>query len=188
MTSKNIILASKSPRRQNLLKDLGVDFEIRTKEVEEIYPLELKKEEVAIFLSELKAAAFKDELQPNDLIITSDTIVCLGDRIIGKPKDREDAFNMLSDLSGNMHEVITAVTLMSATKTKTFFDVTEVYFKVLSNYEIDTYINKYEPYDKAGSYGIQEWIGYIGIEKINGSYHNVMGFPVKKVYEALEEF
>jgi septum formation protein len=188
MTSKNIILASKSPRRQNLLKELGVDFTIHTKDIDEVYPPELKKEEVAIYLSELKAAAFKEDLQANDLIITSDTIVCLGDRIIGKPRDRDDAFNMLSDLSGNMHQVVTAVTLMSTTKTKTIFDVTEVYFKVLSNYEIDTYINKYKPYDKAGSYGIQEWIGYIGIEKINGSYHNVMGFPVKKVYEALEEF
>lgn len=188
MTSKNIILASKSPRRQNLLKELGVDFTIRTKDIEEVYPPELKKEEVAIFLSELKAAAFKEELQSNDLIITSDTIVCLGDRIIGKPTDREDAFHMLSDLSGNMHEVVTAVTLMDKTKKVTFYDVTEVYFKVLSKYEIDTYINKCQPFDKAGSYGIQEWIGYIGIEKIVGSYHNVMGFPVKKVYEALEEF
>ena len=186
--SKNIILASKSPRRQNLIKELGFDFEIRTKEVDEVYPPELKKEQVAIYLSELKAAAFKDELEPNDLIITSDTIVCLEDRIIGKPKDREDAFHMLSDLSGKMHEVVTAVTLMSATKTVTFYDVTEVYFKVLSNYEMDTYIDEYKPFDKAGSYGIQEWIGYIGIEKINGSYHNVMGLPVKKLYEALEEF
>lgn len=188
MTTKNIILASKSPRRQNLIKELGVNFEIRTKDVEEIYPPELKKEQVAIFLSELKAAAFKEELQPNDLIITSDTIVCLNDRIIGKPKDRDNAFNMLSDLSGNMHEVITAVTLMSQQKTVTFYEVTEVYFKVLSNYEIDFYINNYQPYDKAGGYGIQEWIGYIGIEKINGSYFNVMGLPVKKLYEALEEF
>ena len=128
------------------------------------------------------------QLKPNDLIITSDTIVCLEDRIIGKPKDREDAFHMLSDLSGNMHEVVTAVTLMSTDKTVTFYDVTEVYFKVLSNYEIDYYINNYEPYDKAGSYGVQEWIGYIAIEKMVGSYYNVMGLPVKKLYEALEEF
>lgn len=188
MTSKNIILASKSPRRQSLIKELGFNVEIRTKEVEEIYPPELKKEQVAIFLSELKAAAFKGNLQPNDLIITSDTIVCLEDRIIGKPKDRDDAFNILSDLSGKMHEVITAVTLMSQQKTVTFYEVTEVYFKVLTNYEIDYYINNYQPYDKAGGYGIQEWIGYIGIDKINGSYHNVMGLPVKKLNEALEAF
>ena len=165
---KNIILASKSPRRQHLLKDLGVDFEIRTKEVEEIYPPELKREQVALFLSELKATAFAGELTDNDILITSDTIVCLGDRIIGKPKDRDDAFNMLSDLSGNKHEVITAVTFTSANKQHSFFVETEVYFKTLSNFEIDYYINKYQPFDKAGSYGIQEWIGYIGIEKIVG--------------------
>lgn len=188
MTSKNIILASKSPRRQNLLKELGIKFEIRTKDIEEVYPPELKKEQVAIFLSELKAEAFKEELQPNDLLITSDTIVCLDDRIIGKPKDKDDAYNMLSDLSGKMHEVITAVTLTNVKKKFTFYDITEVYFKELSTNEIETYIENYQPYDKAGSYGIQEWIGYIGIEKIVGSYHNVMGFPVKKVYESLDEF
>lgn len=185
---KNIILASKSPRRQHLLKDLGVDFEIRTKEVEEVYPPELEREQVALFLSELKATAFTLDLTDNDILITSDTIVCLDDRIIGKPKDRNDAFNMLSDLSGNKHEVITAVTLTSKSKQHSFFVETEVYFKTLSNFEIDYYINKYQPFDKAGSYGIQEWIGYIGIEKIVGSYFNVMGFPVKEVYEALDEF
>ena len=186
--SWNIILASKSPRRQTLIKELGFDFEIRTKEVEEIYPPELEKEEVALFLSELKASAFTEELKEKDLVITSDTIVCLGDRIIGKPTGRDDAFNMLSDLSGHKHEVITAVTLTSLKKQLSFHVVTEVYFKVLTNHEIDYYINKYEPYDKAGSYGIQEWIGYIGIEKINGSYFNVMGLPVKELYEALEDF
>lgn len=188
MNSKNIILASKSPRRQKLLKELGFEFEIRTKDVEEIYPSRLKKEEVAIFLSELKASAFKEELKSNDILITSDTIVSLEEKIIGKPKDRQDAYNMLRDLSGKMHKVITAVTLSSLAKTITFYDVTEVYFKELSNEEIENYIDKYQPFDKAGSYGIQEWIGYIGIEKIVGSYHNVMGFPVKKVYEAIIEF
>ena len=186
--SWNVILASKSPRRQNLIKELGIDFEIRTKEVEEIYPEELEREHVALFLSELKANAFADEIKEKDLVITSDTIVCLGDRIIGKPKGREDAFHMLSDLSGNKHEVITAVTLTSSEKQESFHVVTEVYFKVLTNHEIDYYINKYEPYDKAGSYGIQEWLGYIGIEKINGSYFNVMGLPVKELYEALDNF
>lgn len=188
MITKNIILASKSPRRQNLLKGLGVEFEIKTKEVEEVYPPELKKEEVAIFLSELKAKAIKEDLRDNDLLITSDTIVCLEDKILGKPKDKEEAFNMLSNLSGKMHEVITAVTLTTKDKKHTFYDVTEVYFKELSNNEIDTYINNCQPYDKAGSYGVQEWMGYIGVEKINGSFYNVMGFPIKKVYEALEEF
>ncbi|MCB0380955.1 MAG: septum formation protein Maf [Flavobacteriales bacterium] len=185
---KEIILASKSPRRQQLLKDLGLDFQIVLKEVKEIYPPELKREEVPMFLSKLKAGAFVVDLKPNQLVITSDTIVCLEDRIIGKPKDRDDAFHMLSDLSGKMHEVITAVTLTSLEKQVSFFVITEVYFKTLSNLEIDYYINEYKPYDKAGSYGIQEWIGYIGIEKIVGSYFNVMGLPVKELYDELEKF
>jgi len=186
--SWNIILASKSPRRQNLLKELGFDFEIKTKEVEEIYPKELKKEEVAIFLSELKANAFKEEVKENDLVITSDTIVCLRDEIIGKPKDRDDAIKMLGKLSGSKHEVITAVTLLSQNKQHTFYDVTAVYFKPLTIAEIEYYIDKYEPFDKAGSYGIQEWIGYIAIEKIDGSYFNVMGLPVKRVYDEIIQF
>lgn len=185
---KEIILASKSPRRQQLLKDLGLDFQIVLKEVKEIYPPELKREEVPMFLSKLKADAFVVDLKPNQLVITSDTIVCLEDRIIGKPKDRDEAFHMLSDLSGKMHEVITAVTLTSLEKQVSFFVITEVYFKTLSNLEIDYYINEYQPYDKAGSYGIQEWIGYIGIEKIVGSYFNVMGLPVKELYDELEKF
>ena len=186
--SWNLILASKSPRRQNLLKELGFDFEIRTKEIQEIYPPELQREQVAVFLSELKASAFVEGLNTKDLVITSDTIVCLGDEIIGKPTDREDAIKMLGKLSGNKHEVITAVTLLSKEKQHTFYDVTEVYFKELTSEEIEYYIDKYEPFDKAGSYGIQEWIGYVGIEKIIGSYFNVMGLPVKRVYDELIQF
>jgi septum formation protein len=186
--SWNIILASKSPRRQNLLKELGFEFEIKTKEIEEIYPPELQKEAVAVFLSELKASAFKQDLNTNDLVLTSDTIVCLADEIIGKPTDRSDAIKMLGKLSGNKHEVITAVTLLSKDKQHTFYDVTEVHFKELTRSEIEYYIDKYEPFDKAGSYGIQEWIGYIGIEKINGSYFNVMGLPVKRVYDEILAF
>jgi len=186
--SKNIILASKSPRRQNLLKELGFDFEINTKEIKEIYPPELKRENVAQFLSELKASAFVNDLKENDLVITSDTIVCLGDEIIGKPKGREDAIKMLGKLSGNKHEVITAVTLLSKEKQYTFYEETEVYFKSLTIPEIEYYVDNYQPFDKAGSYGIQEWIGYIGIEKIIGSYFNVMGLPVKRVYEELIKF
>ena len=186
--SWNIILASKSPRRQNLLKELGFEFEIKTKEIEEIYPPGLKKEEVAVFLSELKASAFQQDLADQDLVLTSDTIVCLGQEIIGKPKDRADAIQMLSKLSGNKHEVITAVTLTAKAKQHTFYEVTTVCFKVLSLQEIEHYIDKYEPFDKAGSYGIQEWIGFIGIEKINGSYFNVMGLPVKRVYEEILNF
>ena len=186
--SKNIILASKSPRRQNLLKELGFDFEIKTKEIEEISPPELQRENVALFLSELKASAFVDDLNENDLIITSDTIVCLGNEIIGKPKGREDAIKMLGKLSGNKHEVITAVTFLSKEKKHTFYEETAVYFKALTFQEIEYYVDNYQPFDKAGSYGIQEWIGYIGIEKIIGSYFNVMGLPVKRVYEELIKF
>ena len=186
--SWNIILASKSPRRQNLLKELGFDFEIRTKEIEETYSTELKREQVAVFLSELKASAFIEGLKENDLVITSDTIVCLEDEIIGKPTDREDAIKMLGKLSGNKHEVITAVTLLSKEKKHTFYELTEVCFKELTRAEIEYYIDNYQPFDKAGSYGIQEWIGYIAIEKINGSYFNVMGLPVKKLYEELIKF
>ncbi|HRP60288.1 MAG TPA: Maf family nucleotide pyrophosphatase, partial [Vicingus sp.] len=158
------------------------------KEVEEVYPYNLKKQEVALYLSKLKADAFLPDLKENQLVITSDTIVCLDDKIIGKPKDRDDAFNMLSDLSGKMHEVVTAVTLTSIEKQVSFYVTTQVYFKTLSNFEIDYYINHYKPFDKAGSYGIQEWIGYIGIEKIVGSYFNVMGLPVKELYDELERF
>jgi len=186
--SRDIILASKSPRRQNLLKELGVEFEIKLKEVEEIYPPELKKEQVAIYLSELKSTVFKEGIKENDLVITSDTIVCLRDEIIGKPTDRDDAIKMLGKLSSNKHEVITAVTLLSKEKQHTFYDVTEVYFKSLTTAEIEYYIDNYQPFDKAGSYGVQEWIGYVAIEKINGSYYNVMGLPVKKLYEELNNF
>ena len=186
--SWNIILASKSPRRQNLLKELGFEFEIKTKDIEEIYPPNLKREQVALFLSKLKSNAFKDGLKENDLVLTSDTIVCLKDEIIGKPKDRQDAIEMLAKLSGNRHEVITAVTLLSKEKQHTFYDETEVYFKELTTEEIEYYIDEYEPFDKAGSYGIQEWIGYVGIEKIIGSYFNVMGLPIKRVYDELLQF
>lgn len=186
--SSNIILASKSPRRQELLKGLGFDFEIRTKEVEEIFPTNLKREEVALYLSELKSNAFVNEVKSNEIIITSDTIVCLEDTILGKPKNREDAVEMLQQLSGKMHDVITAVTLLSSKKQHSFFVSTSVYFKKLTAQEIDYYITNFKPYDKAGSYGVQEWIGYIGIEKIEGSYYNVMGLPVHQLYEELLKF
>lgn len=183
-----IILASKSPRRQQLLKELGVDFIIKTKDIEEVYPPHLKKEAVALFLSELKANAFKKDINENEIVITSDTIVCLDNEIIGKPTNRANAIEMLEKLSGKRHEVITAVTLFSIQKEVSFSVCTEVFFKPLSMEEITYYIDNYKPYDKAGSYGIQEWIGYIGIEKIIGSYFNVMGFPVKEVYDALIKF
>ena len=184
-----IILASKSPRRQYLLKELGLDFEIQTKEVEEIYPVNLKKEEIAKYLAELKAKAFNmDEFTSDTVLITADTIVCLGDEILPKPKDEKEAVVMLKKLSGTKHEVITGVCLKSAEKTVAFTVCTEVSFKTLSEEEILYYIHNYKPFDKAGAYGIQEWIGYIGIDHIKGSFYNVMALPVQKLHEELLRF
>lgn len=182
----NVILASGSPRRQQFLKDLNLDFEIRLKEVEEIYPEELKAEQITNFLAELKANVFEESLQPNDILITSDTIVWHNGKALGKPKDYDDAFDILKSLSGNTHEVITSVCFKLNKKTTTFHEVTKVTFKKLSDEEIDYYIKNYSPFDKAGSYGIQEWIGFIGVSKIEGSYANVMGLPVDQVYEYLK--
>jgi septum formation protein len=182
-----ITLASKSPRRQQLLRDLGVDFEIEVREIEEIYPDHLTREAIAEYLAELKASAFND-LDENQLIITSDTIVCVDDSVLGKPKDRADAIAMLQQLSGRSHSVISGVCMKTNAKTKTFSDTTKVHFKTLSQQEIEYYIDKFKPYDKAGSYGIQEWIGYIGIEGIEGDYFNVMGLPVRRVYAELQRF
>lgn len=184
----NIILASKSPRRKQLLQGLGLNFTVKTKDVEEVYPAHLKREEVALYLSELKAQAFKKDLENDTLIITADTIVCVDDLIIGKPKDYNEAQKILNILSGNKHDVITAVSLLKTDRLKSFYVTTAVYFKSLTEDEIKYYISEYQPYDKAGAYGIQEWIGYIGIEKIEGSYFNVMGLPTKELYEELLRF
>ncbi len=184
-----IILASKSPRRAQLLKDLGLDFEIESKSVDEIFPKELSNKEVAIFLSELKANPFKSEIKnTNKLIITADTIVCLEDEVLGKPTDRTNAIQILLKLSGKHHFVITGVTILSKNKSKSFAVSTKVFFKKLTNDEITYYVDNFKPYDKAGAYGIQEWIGMIGIEKIEGSYFNVVGLPVQKLYQELINF
>lgn len=183
-----LILASKSPRRQELLRTLGWDFEIKLKEVDEVYPPQLRKEEVALYLSELKAKAFKDELNENTVVITADTIVYIDDMILGKPNGIEDAKRMLRLLSGRKHEVITGVTLQSQAKQKSFYVRSDVYFKALTEEEINYYLNTWKPFDKAGSYGVQDWMGLVGMEKINGSYYNVMGLPVKELYEALLAF
>ena len=188
LKEKKIILASKSPRRQELLKGLDIEFEIETKEVEEIYPNHLQREEVAMYLATLKAEPFKNNLSDNTIIITSDTIVCLGHKVLGKPKNSDEAFEMINSLSGNKHTVITGVHLLSVDKAKSFYSATTVYFKSLAEKEINYYIEKFKPYDKAGAYGIQEWIGYIGIEKIEGCYFNVMGLPLNKLYEELNQF
>lgn len=182
-----LILASGSPRRQQFFKDLDLDFEIRLKEIEEIYPPELKREAITNYLAVLKSNAFEGTLADNELLITSDTIVWHNGKALGKPKDKEDAFAILTSLSNSTHEVITSVCFKSNYKTDVIFEVTTVTFNVLSKEAITYYIEKYKPFDKAGAYGIQEWIGFIGVAKIEGSYPNVMGLPVDKVYEYLNK-
>jgi septum formation protein len=188
LENKKLILASKSPRRQELLKGLDVSFEIRTKDVEEIYDPRMDKEKVPIFLAELKAEAFQDEMKEDEIILTSDTIVIHDDKILEKPKDREQAIEMVSRLSDSRHTVITGVCIWSKNKKVLFSDHTKVEFESLSAEEIEYYIDRYQPYDKAGSYGVQEWIGYVGIKKLEGSYFNVMGLPLHRVYQELKSF
>lgn len=180
-----LILASGSPRRQQFFKDLDLDFEIRLKEIEEIFPPELKAEEITNFLAELKASAFEGELQPNEILITSDTIVWHNNKPLGKPKDHQDAFEILKSLSNATHEVITSVCFKTNTASDLIFETTKVTFNELSDEAILYYLENYKPYDKAGAYGIQEWIGFIGVSKIEGSYANVMGMPTDKVYDYL---
>ncbi|MCP4551713.1 MAG: septum formation protein Maf [Bacteroidetes bacterium] len=186
---KKIILASASPRRQSLIKDLGIDYKIIERSVEEHYPAHLKGAEIAIYLSKLKASAFSlNEIPENHILITADTIVCLDDQILSKPKDFDHARQILTQLSDRTHEVITGVCLRSNKKEVFFSASTRVTFKVLSDKEINYYIEKFQPYDKAGAYGIQEWIGYIAIKKIKGSFYNVMGLPVQRLYDELLRF
>jgi septum formation protein len=185
LKSKNIILASGSPRRQDLFTELGLPFQIQLREVEEKYSQQLKREEITNYLAELKAKAFEGFLEQHDVLITADTIVWHKNRALEKPFDRSQAIDMLQELSGNNHEVITSVCIKTSTTQKIIFDTTKVYFKKLSENEINFYVDKYKPFDKAGAYGIQEWIGFIGIPKIEGSYFNVMGLPVHKLYEEL---
>jgi len=184
----NIILGSSSPRRNELLKSLGFDFVINPSNADEDYPLNLKGYEIPVFLAEKKASSFNGVLTETDLLITADTIVWCEGEIFNKPINFEEGKLMLQTLSGKMHEVFTAVCLKSANKQIIFYDATKVYFKKFTNEEIEYYLNKYKPYDKAGSYGVQEWIGYIGIEKIEGNFYNVMGLPVKKLHEELMKF
>jgi septum formation protein len=183
-----IILASGSPRRQQFLKELEIDFEIRLKEIEEIYPDHLKAEEITNFLAKLKASAFENELQDNEVLITSDTIVWLDNKALGKPSDATHALRMLTEMSGKTHKVITSVCIKSTKKEVVFHDETLVTFTDLSLDEIEFYLKNYKPFDKAGSYGIQEWIGLVAIEKIEGSYANVVGLPTHKLYKELMNF
>jgi septum formation protein len=182
-----IILASGSPRRQQFFKDFDLDFEIRLKEIEEIYPKNLKAEQITNYLAELKAKAFDGEIAENEIVITSDTIVWLHNKALGKPKNYDDAFHILKSLSNETHEVITSVCFKTSKKTETIFDVTKVTFNELSDDSIRYYLDNYKPFDKAGAYGIQEWIGLIGISKIEGSYTNVVGLPTEKVYKFLTQ-
>jgi septum formation protein len=182
-----LILASGSPRRQQFFRDLELDFEIRLKEIEEIYPAELKAVEITNYLAELKASAFESELKENEILITSDTIVWLNEKALGKPKDKQDAFEILKSLSNTTHEVITSVCFKTNSKTHLLHDITKVTFNELSDESILYYIDNFKPYDKAGAYGIQEWIGFIAVSKIEGSYANVMGLPVHKVYDYLSK-
>lgn len=184
-----IILASASPRRAQLLREMGLEFEVQPKHVDEIIPESLSPKEAAKYLCKLKANAFSEkEIGVNTLLIAADTIVALKQEILGKPVDRQDAFKILKKLSGKSHKVITGVTIRSLLKQRTFSAKTEVRFKRLTDSEIDYYITTYKPYDKAGAYGIQEWIGHAAIEEINGSYFNVMGLPTHKLYEELIRF
>ncbi len=184
----NYILASKSPRRQELLKLIIPEFEVRLKDVDETFPENLLKEEIPVYLSELKAQPFLNDLADKDLLITADTIVWFNGRLLGKPKDENEARIMLQLLSGNEHQVISGVCLTSKTKQKLFFSVSNVQFKPLSESEIEYYITEFKPFDKAGAYGIQEWIGVIGIIHIEGSFYNVMGLPVQKLYDEIQKF
>jgi septum formation protein len=188
LEGRKIVLASKSPRRQQLIQGLGVDVQIRTKEVDESFSSSLKREEVALYLADKKAKAFEGELAEDEILITGDTIVSLDDLILNKPEDFDDAVRMLKMLSGKKHTVITAVSISDSTKSELFHDETVVEFGELSHDEIEYYITNVQPFDKAGSYGAQDFIGYIGIVGMNGSYYNVMGFPLHLVYAHLKSW
>ncbi len=184
-----IILASNSIRRKELLNKLGIDFSVKASEnFDETYSKNLKKEEVAIFLSKKKARSLEKKISDNEIFITADTIVCFEDEILGKPKNEKEAQEMLNKLSNNKHEVITGVCVFSKKKEKNFFTKTDVFFKEISVEEINYYIKNYKPFDKAGAYGIQEWIGLAFVEKIEGSYFNVVGLPISKLYDVLKKF
>jgi septum formation protein len=189
LKSKHIILASRSPRRRYLLKQLGLEFTEISGEVDETIPAGMTPDEIARHLSEKKASHFEELIEDSDhVIITADTLVLVDDHIIGKPDGYEEAYRMLRLLSGKKHQVVTGVTICSQQKRLTFTDWSDVYFKELSEEEIHYYLEHYQPYDKAGAYGVQEWIGYIAITRIDGSYFNVMGLPLQKLYEELRKF
>jgi septum formation protein len=182
-SSYHIILASGSPRRQQFFKDLGLNFEIRLKSVEEVYPEHLQHHEISDYLAQLKASVFKDELKDNEILVTSDTVVWHENTSLAKPQDAQEAFDMIAAMSGKTHEVITSVCFTTATSQKVVHEITKVTFEAISDAEIWYYVNNFKPFDKAGAYGIQEWIGYTKVARIEGSYTNVVGLPTHLVYE-----
>ncbi|PCE64119.1 Maf-like protein [Sediminicola luteus] len=188
LKNHKLILASGSPRRHQFFKDLGLAFTVRTKDVDEVYPDQLQGAEISDYLAQLKANAQKDTLEPNEILITSDTVVLLDDECLGKPKDRDEALAMIRSLSGRSHRVVTSVCFSSIEKQITENCTTKVSFKDLSDTEIAYYVDHYKPYDKAGAYGIQEWIGATAITHIEGSYNNVMGLPTHLVYNILSNW
>ncbi|MDR1200496.1 MAG: Maf-like protein [Tannerellaceae bacterium] len=184
-----IILGSNSPRRKELLAGLGIPFEVKPiPDLDESYPNSLKSEEIALYIADKKAKAYLPTLQENELLITADTIVCVNNNVLGKPTDRDDAFRMLQTLSAKTHEVITGVCLTTRSKSVSFSVVSTVSFAPISDEDIIYYIDTFHPYDKAGAYGIQEWIGYVAVEGIQGSFYNVMGLPIQRVYQELRIF
>jgi len=183
-----IVLGSKSPRRKYLLEELGIKFEVRTIDCEELHPEDMLPKDIAPYLAQLKANAFRSELQENDILITADTVVDLDDEILNKPKGIEHAYAMLKKLSGRSHLVHTGVCLSSTNKQNVFSETSEVTFHPLSDEEIREYINTCKPFDKAGSYGIQEWMGYVGMKKVDGDFFSVMGLPLQLLYRKLNEF
>lgn len=185
---KKIILASNSPRRRELLAGLGYPYEVRVLDgIDESYPGTLRGSEVAEYISKAKAAAYRATMGRDELIITADTIVCLDDRVLGKPADEAEAIAMLRSLSGRTHQVYTGVTLTTLDRQSSFVSCSDVSFAELTDEEIHHYVTRYRPMDKAGAYGIQEWIGYIGVKRIEGSYFNVMGLPVQRLYAELKD-
>ena len=186
---RRLILASGSPRRRELLGELGLEFTIgQIKDYDETYPASLKYDEIPAYIAEPKSVHYKGELEPNDILITSDTIVAIDGDILGKPKDKSEAIKMLRELSGRTHHVVTGVCLRSTDKTLTFSDTCQVTFDILSDEDIEYYIEQFKPFDKAGAYGIQEWIGLSNIKSITGSVYTVIGLPVQKLYKALLVF
>lgn len=188
LNNYNIILASQSPRRQELLSGLNIPFEVRVIDTEETYPAQLVGVDIPMFLAEKKANAYSTSMDEKTLLITADTIVWHEGQVFGKPTDKEDAANMLKALSGKTHQVITGVCISTLTKRKVFHVISEVRFARLLPDEIEYYLNNYQPYDKAGAYGVQEWIGFIGVEHIEGSYFNVMGLPIQRLYSELKRW